>query len=84
MPELRSKKSGDCPRQWGVDPARHSWGWDLAVWLRDNVQADQGPEFDAWTLVRTAMAAGDHLEAALENKSLPDTLVVTAAAPGIS
>ncbi len=49
---------------------------DLAVWLRDNVQADDGPEVDAWTLVRTALAAGDHLEAALENKPLPDSLVV--------
>lgn len=49
---------------------------DLAIWLRDNVQADQGPEIDAWTLVRTAMASGDHLEAALENKALPKSLVV--------
>ena len=40
---------------------------DLAAWLRDTVQADEGPEVDAWTLVRTALAAGDHLEAALEN-----------------
>ena len=49
---------------------------DLAVWLHDNVQADEGPEVDAWTLVRTALTAGDHLEAALENKALPDSLVV--------
>jgi hypothetical protein len=49
---------------------------DLAIWLRDNLQADDGPEVDAWTLVRTALAAGDHLEAALENKTLPDSLVV--------
>lgn len=49
---------------------------DLSGWLRDNVQADDGPEVDAWTLVRTALAAGDHLEAALEEKNLPDTLVV--------
>lgn len=49
---------------------------DLASWLRDSVQADEGPEADAWTLVRTALAAGDHLEAALENKTLPDSLVV--------
>ncbi|WP_058555214.1 SIR2 family protein [Thiohalocapsa sp. ML1] len=49
---------------------------DLAVWLRDEVQADDGPEVDAWTLVRTALASGDHLEAALENKALPDSLVV--------
>lgn len=49
---------------------------DLAAWLRAGVQADEGPEIDAWTLVRAAMAAGDHLEAALENKALPDSLVV--------
>jgi hypothetical protein len=49
---------------------------DLAVWLRDNMNADEGPEVDAWTLVRTALAAGDHLEAALENKALPESLVV--------
>lgn len=47
---------------------------DLAVWLRDKVQADEGPEIDAWTLVRTVMAAGDHLEAALENKGRCPTL----------
>lgn len=48
---------------------------NLAIWLRENVRADEGPELDAWALVRTALAAGDHLEAALENKSLPDSLV---------
>lgn len=48
---------------------------ELAVWLRDNVEADEGSEEDAWTLVRTALAAGDHLEAALEGKALPDPLV---------
>lgn len=48
---------------------------DLAVWLRDSVEADEGAEVDAWTLVRTALAAGDHLEAALENKTLPHSLV---------
>ncbi|WP_175577746.1 SIR2 family protein [Mongoliimonas terrestris] len=48
---------------------------DLANWLRDNVVADDGVESDAWTLVRTALAAGDHLEAALENKTLPQSLV---------
>ena len=49
---------------------------DLAVWLRDNVQPEDDEEEDAWTLVRTALAAGDHLEAALENKTLPESLVV--------
>ena len=28
---------------------------DLADWLRNNVQANEGSEIDAWTLVRTAM-----------------------------
>jgi len=49
---------------------------DLAIWLRDNVVADDGSEEDAWTLVRSALAAGDHLEAALENKSFPSSLVI--------
>lgn len=49
---------------------------DLAGWLRNNVQAEEGEEVDAWTLVRTALSEGDHLEAALENKTLPDSLVV--------
>ena len=48
---------------------------DLAVWLKDSVQAEEGPESDAWMLVEAALAAGDHLEAALENKNLPDSLV---------
>lgn len=49
---------------------------DLAAWLRNNVEADEGAEVDAWTLVRTALANGDHLEAALEKNVLPDNLVV--------
>lgn len=49
---------------------------ELATWLRDKVQTTKGKEQDAWTLVRTALAAGDHLEAALEGKVLPDSLVV--------
>lgn len=49
---------------------------DLAIWLRDNVKTDDSNERDQWLLVKTALANGDHLEAALENKALPDTLVV--------
>ncbi len=49
---------------------------DLAVWLRENVEAAEGDELDQWLLVKTALANADHLEAALENKTLPDSLVV--------
>ncbi|MGQ3673914.1 SIR2 family protein [Xanthobacter sp. TB0139] len=49
---------------------------DLANWLRENVQPADEAEVDAWTLVRTALAAGDHLEAALEGRALPASLVV--------
>jgi hypothetical protein len=48
---------------------------DLANWLRDDVKVEERAEIDAWTLVRTALAAGDHLEAALENKVLSENLV---------
>jgi hypothetical protein len=48
---------------------------DLASWLQQKLKADEGPEQDAWLLVRTALASGDHLEAALENKQLPSGLV---------
>ena len=49
---------------------------DLAVWLRENVEPAEGEELDTWTLVRTALAAGDHLEAALEKNATPESLVV--------
>ncbi|MEO0384187.1 MAG: SIR2 family protein [Pseudomonadota bacterium] len=49
---------------------------DLAVWLRDKVEAAAGEESNQWLLVKTALANGDHLEAALENKTLPESLVV--------
>ena len=48
---------------------------DLATWLRNNVVPTEGAETDAWTLVRTALAAGDHLEAALEKTAIPKSLV---------
>ncbi len=48
----------------------------LSDYLRDNLQTDGQAEEDAWLLVRTALANGDHLEAALEGKALPDTLLV--------
>jgi len=49
---------------------------DLANWLRDNLNTDEGEETDAWLQVRTALSNGDHLEAALENNALPDSLVI--------
>jgi len=49
---------------------------DLAIWLNNNVVPNEQTEIDAWALVRTALADGDHLEAALENKNLPNSLVV--------
>lgn len=49
---------------------------DLAIWLVDNVKADDGPEADAWLMVKTALGQGDHLEAALENKNIPTSLVI--------
>lgn len=49
---------------------------DLSEWLRDNVHAEAGPEEDAWVLVRTALHAGDDLETALENKQLPESLIL--------
>tara|TARA_R110002124_G_C8949634_1_gene513233 strand:+ start:197 stop:577 length:381 start_codon:yes stop_codon:yes gene_type:complete len=49
---------------------------ELANWLVAEVTPQCEPETDAWTLVRTALANGDHLEQALENKALPETLVI--------
>lgn len=48
---------------------------DLASWLRGDITTDNDAEESAWTLIRTALAAGDHLEAALEKNALPDSLV---------
>ena len=47
----------------------------LGEFLRDNMQTDGQAEEDAWILIRTALANGDHLEAALEGKALPNTLL---------
>lgn len=49
---------------------------DLASFLHDNVFAEEGNEADSWALVKTALAKGNHLEAALENKQLPGSLVM--------
>ena len=47
----------------------------LTDYLRDNLETDDVTEKDAWISVTTDLAKGDHLEAALEGKSLPDTLL---------
>ncbi len=48
---------------------------DLSTYLRDNIKTEGEAESDAWMLVKTALANGDHLEAALEGKSLPQSLL---------
>lgn len=48
---------------------------ELKKYLLENIAAADGDEMDAWLLVRTALAANDHLEAALEGKSLPRSLL---------
>ena len=48
---------------------------DLSTYLCTNVETDSDAEGDAWLLVKTALANGDHLEAALEGKSLPPSLL---------
>ena len=48
---------------------------DLAQYLRDHIQPDEGEENDAWLLIRTALAEGDGLEEALLKTAAPLTLV---------
>ena len=48
---------------------------DLAVWLHEKVEPEQGLEETQWQLVKTALDSDNHLEAALENGNLPATLV---------
>lgn len=48
---------------------------DLSTYLAANVAAEEDNEADTWLLVKTALARGDHLEAALEGKTLPETLL---------
>lgn len=48
---------------------------DLAKHLVEAFESTPGEEEDAWLLVRTALDAGDHLEAALTGKVLPASLV---------
>lgn len=48
---------------------------DLAQYLRDHLQPDEGEETDAWLLIRTALADGDGLEDALLKTAAPLSLV---------
>jgi len=48
---------------------------ELSTYLCSNLQPRGEAEENAWMLVRTALVNGDHLEAALEGKALPDTLL---------
>lgn len=48
---------------------------ELSTYLRNNIEAKGEAESDAWLLVETALANGDHLEAALEGKNLPPSLL---------
>lgn len=47
----------------------------LADYLRDNIDVQDQEEEDAWTLIRTALANGDGLEAALQNTTAPVSMV---------
>lgn len=48
---------------------------DLSTYLIDNMKTESDAEGDAWLEVRVALANGDHLEAALEGKTLPASLL---------
>jgi hypothetical protein len=48
---------------------------DLRDYLQGKVVATGSEEEDAWALVHAALTNGDHLEAALEGKTLPETLL---------
>jgi SIR2-like protein len=47
----------------------------LSKYLGDNLQIKGGVETKAWAQVRAALDDGDHLEAALEGKTLPSSLL---------
>ncbi|SMR82677.1 SIR2-like domain-containing protein [Aliiroseovarius halocynthiae] len=48
---------------------------DLAQYLQDHIQLDEGEETDSWLLIRTALAGGDGLEEALLKTAAPASLV---------
>lgn len=47
----------------------------LKDYLHENLETEGKIEGDAWSLVEAALAEGNHLEASLEGKSLPDSLL---------
>ena len=47
----------------------------LSDYLRANLEPDGDLEADAWDEVNAALSNGDHLEASLEGRTLPDTLL---------
>ncbi len=47
----------------------------LSGYLRDNLIAETKAEKDAWLQMSKALGNGDHLEAVLEGKTLPETLL---------
>ena len=48
---------------------------ELAKYLRDHIQPDEGDEADKWLLIGTALSAGDGLEEALLKTAAPLSLV---------
>jgi hypothetical protein len=48
---------------------------DLATFLKDHIEPTDDNEKDGWAAVLAEMDAGKHLEAALEGKNLPDSLL---------
>lgn len=48
---------------------------DLSTYLCKNINAEGKAEKDAWLTVENALSNGDHLEAALEGKNLPNSLL---------
>ena len=47
----------------------------LGNYLRNNLRAHGDPEQSAWRQVKAALERGDHLEASLEGRSVPETLL---------
>ena len=47
----------------------------LSDYLRDNLKVDGALEENSWCPVNAALSNGSHLEAALEGRTLPDTLL---------
>ena len=48
---------------------------DLSTYLKNNMKTESDAESEAWMGVRLALGHGDHLEAALEDKILPASLL---------